>query len=435
MMDLPGFFPSFYFRTGIFMRAVIDELHNKIPIEKHIIQFGGAVPGSRENVEKMMEAGKPLIIYPGGMIEQWKDIRVVPKYTLVWKDRAGFARLAAKHNYLIVPFASVGFEDMVTMKSGFQDSQNLPDNHNGYRGNGVESSKRTFSKGYIPPPSNEVRIPVHTPWYIKPQCNYIVIGKPIDTSAYDHENPESFYELRDTVREAVEGCIQKAKEYQENDPERYRKGLGAWNTLGVLAENDLTATFFIDPEWAQENVNLIIEANVAGHSFGLSVVNVADLVVPSCTNCDQPVDPVTFPSYVQTVQEEWNIAFGANGIPAALRLVAFTNASYTDLVDTPSTINRYSSLQSAFMAVGISPVVMSFGVDVWIPQSAVENAAVLSNVLGEVQNLDYAYWAARQALAGQLEDPAVVASEASYLATAYALRAVAITECLNGEVN
>ncbi|KAJ3392093.1 hypothetical protein HDU84_004802 [Entophlyctis sp. JEL0112] len=207
------------------------------------------------------------------------------------------------------------------------------------------------------------------------------------------------------------------------------------NTLGVLAENDLTATFFIDPEWAQENVNLIIEANVAGHSFGLSVVNVADLVVPSCTNCDQPVDPVTFPSYVQTVQEEWNIAFGANGIPLALRLVAFTNASYTDLVDTPSTINRYSSLQSAFMAVGISPVVMSFGVDVWIPQSAVENAAVLSNVLGEVQNLDYAYWAARQALAGQLEDPAVVASEASYLATAYALRAVAITECLNGEVN
>lgn len=34
-------------------------------------------------------------------------------YTLFWKERTGFARMAIQHGYSIVPVASVGLEEMI----------------------------------------------------------------------------------------------------------------------------------------------------------------------------------------------------------------------------------------------------------------------------------------------------------------------------------
>jgi 1-acyl-sn-glycerol-3-phosphate acyltransferase len=59
-----------------------------------------------------MEAKQNILIYPGGGQEVLKHSSVL-KYPLLWKEHLGFARLAIKHGYPIVPCASVGMEDMI----------------------------------------------------------------------------------------------------------------------------------------------------------------------------------------------------------------------------------------------------------------------------------------------------------------------------------
>ena len=53
-----------------------------------------------------------LTRYPGGAHEVFKS-KSVPKYGLQWKDRRGFARMAIKHGYAIVPCCCVGSEDFL----------------------------------------------------------------------------------------------------------------------------------------------------------------------------------------------------------------------------------------------------------------------------------------------------------------------------------
>ncbi|KAJ3066159.1 hypothetical protein HDU98_010527 [Podochytrium sp. JEL0797] len=209
LMDAIPFFAFLYFETGMYVRALIDNLHGKIPIHKHLLRYAGGIFGSPTNCSTAMESNIPLLVYPGGMIENFKDARI-PKYSLLWKDRAGFARLAAKHNYTIVPFASVGFEDMFDMWFYIPCSLFLfvwGDNERAeleakrydaaLKGTTFEEAPQVFSKGYI------------------------VFGKAIQSSGIDHENKDAVFELRDKVRGAVEGCISQALELQKRDPERF----------------------------------------------------------------------------------------------------------------------------------------------------------------------------------------------------------------------
>ncbi|KAJ3063966.1 hypothetical protein HDU98_000286 [Podochytrium sp. JEL0797] len=231
--DTPFFYAAIYNATGIYVRPLVDNLHNLIPIEKQIVRTMGAIPANPQNCDRAMEAGLTLLIYPGGFIECFRDARV-PNYTLMWKDRAGFARMAAKHGYTIVPFASVGFEDMVTQwftipceyffwmigdsrsagNSSKKDQHEVPVAHK-------------FSKGYVAPPFTDCQMPIPAPWTFRPQSNYIVFGKPIDTTRFDATDKEQVFELRDIVRDAVEECIETGKKTQANDPERYTNVLEA----------------------------------------------------------------------------------------------------------------------------------------------------------------------------------------------------------------
>ncbi|KAI9342665.1 hypothetical protein BDR26DRAFT_859343 [Obelidium mucronatum] len=242
IMDTCSFFTFVYWSTGKWVRPMTDRAHYTIPFFKHYIQYVGGFAGTPENCEKMMEAGKPLLVYPGGASEVFKDERIAP-YTLMWSDRAGFAKLAAKHNYTIIPFASVGFEDVMKIwfsipaywlfmllgdKRGKSEYAKFKA---AQVGSPVSSPTSEFSKGYIPSPVPDSRIPVYAPWTFMPQSNYIVFGQPIDTTSFDASNKESVFDLRDVTRHAVQGCIDRAKEMQAADPERFTNVLA-----GIIGE-------------------------------------------------------------------------------------------------------------------------------------------------------------------------------------------------------
>ena len=77
-----------------------------------MVKVLGAVDGTREVCDLLMEAEKPILVYPGGAYEAFKK-KTDKKYELLWKDRLGFARMAIKHAYTIIPCCAVGSEDLL----------------------------------------------------------------------------------------------------------------------------------------------------------------------------------------------------------------------------------------------------------------------------------------------------------------------------------
>ncbi len=69
----------------------------------------GVIDGTRENCASLMAAGESVLVFPGGAREVFKHKG--EKYRLVWGDRLGFARMAIRYGYAIVPFGAVGAED------------------------------------------------------------------------------------------------------------------------------------------------------------------------------------------------------------------------------------------------------------------------------------------------------------------------------------
>ncbi|KAJ3300928.1 Transmembrane protein 68 [Blyttiomyces sp. JEL0837] len=252
-LDVPLKFAQIYLDTGIYIRSLTDRSHSTIPCWKHIVQYFGGVPGTRENCKKLMDAGEPILVYPGGALEVWKDERI-PKYTLIWKDRVGFAKMAAEHGYVIIPFASVGFEDMIKIAFSIpahflwkllgdsrskkpEPTPSPAQKKSKATTNGEDETEtendssldistdkdpivRSKPPRGIPPPVSDPRIPVLAP-YVNPQSTYLWFGEPIDASKYSADDEDSLYELRDRVREAVEGGIQTLLRRQKEDPGRF----------------------------------------------------------------------------------------------------------------------------------------------------------------------------------------------------------------------
>ena len=99
-----------YQEKGVFLRGLADHIHFGFP-QHAAMRFMGAVDGTRPNVDTLMEGKQHVMVYPGGQREVLKHSSI-PKYTLLWGERLGFAKMAIKHGYPILPVAVVGPEDM-----------------------------------------------------------------------------------------------------------------------------------------------------------------------------------------------------------------------------------------------------------------------------------------------------------------------------------
>jgi 1-acyl-sn-glycerol-3-phosphate acyltransferase len=100
--------PTLYHETGRFLRGMGDNAWFQTPTGKKMAS-NGMVLGHPEVCAALMEDGRDLLVFPGGAAEANKTAE--EKYSLVWRERYGFVRLAAQHGYNITPFGMVGPDD------------------------------------------------------------------------------------------------------------------------------------------------------------------------------------------------------------------------------------------------------------------------------------------------------------------------------------
>ncbi|CAB9529344.1 Acyltransferase [Seminavis robusta] len=193
-LEMAPFVATVYNQTNVFLRGLSDHFHFG-QLHGEMIRFFGGVDGTRDNVDCLMENQDNILVYPGGGNEIMKPCDV-PRYTLMWKQRLGFARMAIKHGYPVVPCCSVGTEDMF---------DRIFDIDLGF-----------MRKGF--------KVPVSAPILPhKLQRVYFWVGEPIPTAHLngDWQNDEAAREIRDKVRASLEAGIQEMLEKQANDPNRY----------------------------------------------------------------------------------------------------------------------------------------------------------------------------------------------------------------------
>ncbi len=70
----------------------------------------GAVVGTPDAARELMRSDETILVFPGGGREINKASDQL--YSLMWKGRTGFARLAIENDYPIVPVALVGGDDV-----------------------------------------------------------------------------------------------------------------------------------------------------------------------------------------------------------------------------------------------------------------------------------------------------------------------------------
>jgi 1-acyl-sn-glycerol-3-phosphate acyltransferase len=208
LLDVPMLGLEIYEKSGRFVRGLGDHLHFQIPGWGAFLRWFGAVPGTRENCARLLRANEPVLVFPGGGREVFK--RKGEKYKLIWKERIGFARLAIEHEAPIVPFASVGVEDMFEILS---DGDDL------LRRLGV-TGKDWFRNGEVIPPLSRGKGIASLP---RIERQYFLFGRPIDTTRFDgrSDDRDACLALRREVQIAVETQISRLREVRSADPERY----------------------------------------------------------------------------------------------------------------------------------------------------------------------------------------------------------------------
>lgn len=86
----------------------------RIPGLAPLLDAVGAIPGRPDDAVKLLEAGELVCVYPGGFDDSSK--LTTEAYTLFWRERAGFARVALRARAPIVPFASTGVDELFIVR-------------------------------------------------------------------------------------------------------------------------------------------------------------------------------------------------------------------------------------------------------------------------------------------------------------------------------
>jgi 1-acyl-sn-glycerol-3-phosphate acyltransferase len=207
-LDLPLLVLGVERETGRMPRGLGDHGHFKIPGWGDLLTRFGAVDGTPENTRELLAAGELVLVFPGGAREVAK--RKGEEYDLIWKDRLGFARLAAEQGYPIVPFGAVGGDDAYDVAIDADSPI--------YKPLRALLSKAGMRDDFLWPVSTGAG-PTALP---KPQRLYFSFAEPVATDEYAgrSEDEEALQELRDRVRYAVEDRIDFMLRERERDPDR-----------------------------------------------------------------------------------------------------------------------------------------------------------------------------------------------------------------------
>ncbi|WCJ43271.1 Esterase/lipase/thioesterase family protein [Euphorbia peplus] len=182
-------------------------------------QIMGAIPVTPFNFFSLLSAKKHVLLYPGGAREALHNKG--EEYKLIWPDEPEFVRMAARFGATIVPFGSVGEDDIISLDLDYNDLTKIPLVNDFIRDFGAKAgSVRDESKGEV---ANEgIYLPGLSP-KIPPGRMYSLFGKPIETKGKeemllkDKEYAEEMYlQVKTEVRRNIDYLLKK----RDEDPYR-----------------------------------------------------------------------------------------------------------------------------------------------------------------------------------------------------------------------
>ena len=206
IIDSPLFASELYSHTGVFPRSLGDHFHFDVPGWGDLLIRYGAVPGTRENCSRLMQAGQHVLVFPGGAREVAKRRSEINRLT--WKNRTGFARMAIEHSYDIIPFASVGCDESYTILFDGDDFQNSRA--------GRWLLKRPYLNNLLRGGDTFMPLagglgPTLLP---RPEPFWFMIGKPIPTAEYAgrEDDRDALWDLRSRTSASIEAMIEQLKQ-------------------------------------------------------------------------------------------------------------------------------------------------------------------------------------------------------------------------------
>lgn len=213
LIDSPLLLAGIYKYTGVYPRALGDHFHFKVPGWGKAVTFSGGVEGTPENCRELMSNGEHVLVFPGGAREVAK--RKGEEYVLTWKKRTGFARMAIEFGYPIIPFASVGPDEMFDIIWDADDILESP------FGKWLKKTKWWSEKeGLIR--EGDIIMPIVRGLGLtnlpRPERFYFGFAKPIDTKRFKGDcSDENLWQLREETAEAIEKLIDDLMVKREED--------------------------------------------------------------------------------------------------------------------------------------------------------------------------------------------------------------------------
>jgi 1-acyl-sn-glycerol-3-phosphate acyltransferase len=203
------------------VRGMNDRMFYQNPkVRKWVIGTGG-VMGHPEIGAALFEAGKSVLVFPGGAFEANKNLDL--RYTIQWKQRTGFVRLAARHGVPIVPVGIVGPDEWYDR---YMDRDEVRDSVFGRMLLRAGVSQEYLDSDSLPP------IPKGFMGTLIPKRKqvFIHIGKPISTRRFKGKNisQASQNKLRDQSKERLEDAIQQMLSLREQRSDGKRNLLNWW---------------------------------------------------------------------------------------------------------------------------------------------------------------------------------------------------------------
>ncbi|KAL3653878.1 hypothetical protein CASFOL_003559 [Castilleja foliolosa] len=224
-LELVPLMSRFWTERNILLRGVAHPMmftklkEGKLPALSTYDMFRtmGAVPVSAANFYGLFKTKSHVLLYPGGMREALH--RKGEEYKLFWPEQSEFVRMAARFGAKIVPFGSVGEDDIGHLLLDYDDLRSIPYFKNAIEELTEEAVKlRSEAEGEVA--NQDVHLPIIVPKV--PGRFYYLFGKPIETQGRQQElkSREKAQELYLEVKSEVEKCLDYLKENRENDPYR-----------------------------------------------------------------------------------------------------------------------------------------------------------------------------------------------------------------------
>jgi 1-acyl-sn-glycerol-3-phosphate acyltransferase len=199
LFALDGFVlgPLMQKKLGRFIRGLGDRFLFANPNIGDFVMKRGAVLGHPEVCSALMKNGSDLIVFPGGAHEAVKSANDM--YSLQWKERYGFVKMAAMHGYTIMPFGIVGPDEFY---GHFMEGHEIPDSALGKLLTRLGMLTEDTRPDMMPP------IPVGAlgSLFPKPQRCYLGFGEPVDLADFKGKNlsKKNMQKIRSQVAGEIE---------------------------------------------------------------------------------------------------------------------------------------------------------------------------------------------------------------------------------------